>query len=138
LAAIAASVVAFYASGRGLQLGSGVAVIAFTSVAANLAAIMGGILVFRDPIGIGPRAIVGRVIALLPRNRRRGVDARPTASPWGAAALAELLARFTCDPSAEAAQAFPTSPARTRDDATGAALSAILRSPLSTRCGIRL
>ena len=51
------------ASARGLQLGPGVAVIAFTSVAANLAAIMGGILVFRDPIGIGVPAIVGRVIA---------------------------------------------------------------------------
>src|SRR5437868_15304962 len=63
LAAIAASVLAFHASARGLQLGPGVAVIAFTSVAANLAAIMGGILVFRDPIGIGPPAIVGRVIA---------------------------------------------------------------------------
>ena len=62
-AAIAASVLAFYASARGLQLGPGVAVIAFTSVAANLAAIMGGILVFRDPIGIGAPAIVGRVIA---------------------------------------------------------------------------
>jgi drug/metabolite transporter (DMT)-like permease len=63
LAAIAASVLAFYASARGRQLGPGVAVIAFTSVAANLAAIMGGILGFRDPIGIGPLAIVGRVIA---------------------------------------------------------------------------
>ena len=63
MAAIAASVLAFYASARGLQLGPGVAVIAFTSVAANLAAIMGGILVFRDPIGIGAPAIVGRVIA---------------------------------------------------------------------------
>jgi drug/metabolite transporter (DMT)-like permease len=63
LAALAASVLAFYASARGLQLGPGVAVIAYTSVAANLAAIMGGILVFRDPIGIGALAIVGRVIA---------------------------------------------------------------------------
>jgi hypothetical protein len=63
VAALAASVLAFYASARGLQLGPGVAVIAFTSVAANLAAIMGGILVFRDPIGIGALAIVGRVIA---------------------------------------------------------------------------
>src|SRR5690242_14074760 len=63
LVAVAASVLAFYASARGLQLGPGVAVIAFTSVAANLAAIMGGILVFRDPIGIGALAIVGRVIA---------------------------------------------------------------------------
>jgi drug/metabolite transporter (DMT)-like permease len=63
LTALAASVLAFYASARGLQLGPGVAVIAFTSVAANLAAIMGGILVFRDPIGIGAPAIVARVIA---------------------------------------------------------------------------
>jgi hypothetical protein len=63
LVALLASVLAFYASARGLQLGPGVAVIAFTSVAANLAAIMGGILVFRDPIGIGAPAIVARVIA---------------------------------------------------------------------------
>jgi drug/metabolite transporter (DMT)-like permease len=63
LAALVASVLAFYASARALQLAPGVAVIAFTSVAANLAAIMGGILVFRDPIGIGAPAIVGRVIA---------------------------------------------------------------------------
>jgi drug/metabolite transporter (DMT)-like permease len=63
VAALAASVLAFYASARGLQLAPGVAVIAFTSVAANLAAILGGILVFRDPIGIGAPAIAGRVIA---------------------------------------------------------------------------
>ena len=63
LAALAASVLAFYASARGLQLAPGVTVIAFTSVAANLAAVLGGILVFRDPIGIGAMAIVGRVIA---------------------------------------------------------------------------
>src|ERR1700737_2496914 len=61
LAALAASVLAFYASARGLQLGPGLAVIAFTSVAANLAAIMGGILVFRDPIGIGAAAIITRI-----------------------------------------------------------------------------
>src|SRR5205807_2232932 len=63
LTALTASVLAFYASARALQLGPGVAVIAFTSVAANLAAIMGGILVFRDPIGIGAPPIVGRVVA---------------------------------------------------------------------------
>src|SRR6478672_7161314 len=43
-AALAASVVAFYASARGLQLGPGVEVIAITAVAANLTAIIGGIL----------------------------------------------------------------------------------------------
>jgi hypothetical protein len=63
LTALVASVLAFYASARALQLAPGVTVIAFTSVAANLAAIMGGILVFRDPIGIGAPAIVGRAIA---------------------------------------------------------------------------
>jgi drug/metabolite transporter (DMT)-like permease len=62
-AALAASVVSFYASARGLQLGPGVEVIAFTSVAANLTAIVGGILVFRDPIGTGPVAITGRMLA---------------------------------------------------------------------------
>ena len=63
LAALAASVIAFYASARGLQLGPAVEVIALTSIAANLTAIIGGILVFRDPIGSGPVAISGRLIA---------------------------------------------------------------------------
>jgi len=62
-AALAASVVAFYASARGLQIGPGVEVIALTAVAANLTAIIGGILVFRDPVGTGPVAITGRMIA---------------------------------------------------------------------------
>jgi drug/metabolite transporter (DMT)-like permease len=63
VAALIASVFAFYASARSLQLGPGVEVIALTSVAANLIAIVGGILVFRDPIGSGPVAISGRMIA---------------------------------------------------------------------------
>jgi drug/metabolite transporter (DMT)-like permease len=63
VAALAASVIAFYASARGLQVGPGVEVIALTSIAANLTAIAGGILVFRDPIGNGSVAIVGRLIA---------------------------------------------------------------------------
>ena len=63
VAALAASVIAFYASARGLQLGPAVEVIALTSIAANLTAIVGGILVFREPIGNGPVAISGRLIA---------------------------------------------------------------------------
>jgi drug/metabolite transporter (DMT)-like permease len=63
LAALAASVVAFYASARGLQLGPGVEVIALTSIAANLTAIVGGILVFREPIGAGALEITGRMLA---------------------------------------------------------------------------
>ncbi len=62
-AAVIASVVAFYASARGLQIGPGVDVIALTSVAANLTAIVGGILVFRDPVGSGALEIVGRMLA---------------------------------------------------------------------------
>jgi drug/metabolite transporter (DMT)-like permease len=62
-AALAASVIAFYASARGLQIGPGVEVIALTSVAANLVAIVGGVLVFRDSIGTGAVAIAGRMIA---------------------------------------------------------------------------
>jgi drug/metabolite transporter (DMT)-like permease len=62
-AALAASVVAFYASASGLQLGPGLQVIALTSVAANLTAITGGILVFRDPVGTGELEITGRMAA---------------------------------------------------------------------------
>lgn len=62
-AALIASVGAFYASARGLQLGPGVEVIALTSVAANLIAIVGGILVFRDPVGTGAVEITGRMLA---------------------------------------------------------------------------
>ncbi len=63
VAAVIASVVAFYASARGLQIGPGVDVIAVTSVAANLTAIVGGILVFRDPVGSGAFEVVGRTLA---------------------------------------------------------------------------
>jgi drug/metabolite transporter (DMT)-like permease len=63
VAALIASVGAFYASARGLQLGPGVEVIALTSVAANLTAIVGGILVFRDPVGTGALEITGRMLA---------------------------------------------------------------------------
>ena len=63
VAALIASVVAFYASARGLQIGPGVEVIALISVAANLTAIVGGILVFRDPVGSGALEITGRMVA---------------------------------------------------------------------------
>ena len=63
VAALIASVVAFYASARGLQIGPGVEVIALISVAANLTAIVGGILVFRDPVGSGALEITGRMLA---------------------------------------------------------------------------
>ncbi len=62
-AALAASVIAFYVSARSLQLGPALVVIAVTSVAANLIATSGGILVFHDTVGAGTPQIVGRMLA---------------------------------------------------------------------------
>ena len=53
----------FYASARSLQIGLAIEVIAITSVAANLGAILGGILVFGEPIGSGAVGIIGRLLA---------------------------------------------------------------------------
>jgi drug/metabolite transporter (DMT)-like permease len=50
LTCVLASVIAFYASARGLQKGEAVPVITLTSAAANVSAISGGILVFGDPM----------------------------------------------------------------------------------------
>src|SRR5215208_3037815 len=58
LTCIAASVIAFYASARGLQKGEAVPVITLTSAAANVTAISGGILVFGDPMPGDPIGIV--------------------------------------------------------------------------------
>ena len=48
--AVLASIIAFYASARGLQDGEAVPVIAATSTAANVSCILGGIVVFGDPM----------------------------------------------------------------------------------------
>ncbi len=53
---IAASVVAFFSSARSLQASEPVAVIAVTSMAATVSGIMGGIVVFGDPM---PAHLVG-------------------------------------------------------------------------------
>jgi drug/metabolite transporter (DMT)-like permease len=63
LTALIAGVISFYASARSLQIGDAVEVIAITSVAANLAAIIGGILVFHEPIGSGALEIGARFLA---------------------------------------------------------------------------
>jgi hypothetical protein len=57
-----ASVLAFYASARGLQDGDAVPVIAVTGTAANIAGVAGGILVFGDPM---PGNAVGIVLQSL-------------------------------------------------------------------------
>ncbi|HTU96873.1 MAG TPA: hypothetical protein VMF14_13600 [Solirubrobacteraceae bacterium] len=54
LVTVAASVAAFYASAKGLQDGDAVPVIAVTGTAANVSGIVGGILVFGDPLSTHP------------------------------------------------------------------------------------
>jgi len=63
--ALLASVVAFYASARGLQDGEAVPVIAVTGAAANIAGIAGGIIVFGDPMAASVVGIVGEALAFV-------------------------------------------------------------------------
>jgi hypothetical protein len=62
-AALVASVAAFYASARALQVAAPIAVIALASVAANMSAILGGIIVFGDPVGGNAAEVVARSAA---------------------------------------------------------------------------
>ena len=65
LTCVIASVIAFYASARGLQKGEAVPVIALTSAAANVSAISGGIVVFGDPMPHDPLGIVIQSLAFI-------------------------------------------------------------------------
>jgi hypothetical protein len=65
LVAVAASIVAFYASARGLQDGDAVPVIAVTGTAANIAGIAGGIVVFGDPMAAGPLGVTLQALAFV-------------------------------------------------------------------------
>jgi hypothetical protein len=90
LVAALAAVASFYASARSLQVGEGVSVIAVTSVAANMSAILAGVIVFGDPMGKrrargdrphggvrdGPRRCSADASAR-PRRRGRQRAARP-------------------------------------------------------------
>ncbi len=95
---VPAAVFSFYASARSLQIGDGVAVIAVTSVAANLTAIIAGLAVFGDQLGDNPPVIGVRIAsfalvlvgaALIPAPVRvgdaldgsTGEPQSPTASP---------------------------------------------------------
>jgi hypothetical protein len=60
---VTAAIFSFFASARSLQIGDGVAVIAVTSVAANLSTIIAGLAVFGDKLGDDPLAIGVRVAA---------------------------------------------------------------------------
>ena len=63
LTAVIASIVAFYASARGLQDGEAVPVIAVTGTAANVTGIAGGIIVFGDPLPGDPLGVIVQVAA---------------------------------------------------------------------------
>jgi multidrug transporter EmrE-like cation transporter len=60
---VAASVAAFYASAKGLQDGDAVPVIAVTGTAANVSGVIGGIIVFGDPLSGHPLALVAECLA---------------------------------------------------------------------------
>jgi hypothetical protein len=60
---IIASVAAFYASAKGLQDGDAVPVIAVTGTAANVSGIVGGIIVFGDPLSGHPLTLLAELFA---------------------------------------------------------------------------
>jgi drug/metabolite transporter (DMT)-like permease len=65
LVCVVASVGAFYASAKGLQDGDAVPVIAITGTAANVAGIVGGILVFGDPMAGNPLSLAVQCLAFV-------------------------------------------------------------------------
>ncbi len=78
---VTAAIFSFYASARSLQIGDGVAVIAVTSVAANLSTILAGLAVFGDRLGddalvvgarLGAFALILVGAALIPAPVRAG------------------------------------------------------------------
>jgi hypothetical protein len=60
---VVASVGAFYASAKGLQEGDAVPVIAVTGTAANVSGIVGGIIVFGDPLSSHPLMLAAECFA---------------------------------------------------------------------------
>jgi hypothetical protein len=65
LVALTSFVISFYASAKGLQDGDAVPVIAVTGTAANVAGIVGGILVFGDPLSAQPLTFAAEMFAFV-------------------------------------------------------------------------
>ena len=96
---VVAAVGSFFASARSLQVGDGVAVIAVTSVAANMSTIVAGMVVFGDPLGddflivaarLGAFVLVLVAAALMPAPVRAGEALKePRGKPLGAASTPE-------------------------------------------------
>lgn len=75
---------AFYALARSLQLGNPIDVIVVSSIAVNVAAITGGVLVFGDPVGSDALAIVARsaaFVAVIAAAALIPAAPRPAATP---------------------------------------------------------
>ncbi len=62
---LAAAVAGFYASAKGLQEGEPVPVIAVTGTAANISGIVGGIIVFGDPLAGNPVSLTIELMAFV-------------------------------------------------------------------------
>jgi hypothetical protein len=86
LVAALAGLGAFYALARSLQLGDPIDVIVVSSIAVNVAAITGGVLVFGDPVGSNPLSVITRsaafaavivAAALIPAAPRPAPRAQP-------------------------------------------------------------
>jgi drug/metabolite transporter (DMT)-like permease len=99
---VTAAVFSFFASARSLQIGDGVAVIAVTSVAANLSTILAGLAVFGDRLGddafgIGVRLAAFALIlvgaALIPAPVRAGEALEAPAVEPGTRAASPALSR---------------------------------------------
>jgi hypothetical protein len=88
-------------------------VIAFTSIAANLIAISGGILVFHDSIGVGAAQIVGRTLAFCLAIAGAALMPAPTRAPPEPSPLARLAGQRTtkCWKPASASGRQPVLPA---------------------------
>ncbi len=65
LIGVLTAVGAFYASARSLQIGNAVTVIAATATAANVLGIIGGIVVFGDPLGNDMLTVTARLAAFV-------------------------------------------------------------------------
>jgi drug/metabolite transporter (DMT)-like permease len=99
---VTAAVFSFFASARSLQIGDGVAVIAVTSVAANLSTILAGLAVFGDRLGddalvVGVRSAAFALIlvgaALIPAPVRAGEALEKSAAESGTPTASPALSR---------------------------------------------
>jgi drug/metabolite transporter (DMT)-like permease len=65
LMGVLCAIAAFFATARSLQIGDGVGVIAATATAANAVGILGGIVIFGEPLGRDPMTVTGRLFAFV-------------------------------------------------------------------------